>query len=90
VESRANASPVQVRKNPIAGNPIPCQEGQYMGVVIVYAFDLILVEARIAAVPSFVKRAAHTSQRVGQLFSGHPAYNVLIKYDRSGFYWLDL
>jgi hypothetical protein len=37
-----------------------------------------------------IKGAAHTSQRVGQLFSGHPAYNVLIKHDRSGFYWLDL
>jgi hypothetical protein len=33
---------------------------------------------------------AETTQRITQLFNGHPAYGTLIKNDRTGFYWLDL
>jgi hypothetical protein len=33
---------------------------------------------------------AETTQRIAQLFDGHPAYGALIKNDRTGFYWLDL
>jgi hypothetical protein len=37
-----------------------------------------------------IQSKATTNQRVGQLFSGHSAYGVLIKYDGAGYYWLDL
>lgn len=37
-----------------------------------------------------VQGVVDTSQRVGQLFRGNPAYGTLIKYDSSGYYWLDL
>lgn len=37
-----------------------------------------------------IQGKAHTSQRVGQVFAGHPAYGALIKYDGAGYYWLDL
>ena len=37
-----------------------------------------------------IQGKADTSQRVGQLFGDSPAYGVLIKYDGSGYYWLDL
>jgi len=37
-----------------------------------------------------IQGKADTSQRVGQLFAGHPAYGVLIKNDGAGYYWLDL
>jgi hypothetical protein len=33
---------------------------------------------------------AETTQRIAQLFHGHPAYGTLIKNDGKGFYWLDL
>jgi hypothetical protein len=31
-----------------------------------------------------------TSQQIGQLFQGNPAYGELIKFDGTGYYWLDL
>jgi hypothetical protein len=31
-----------------------------------------------------------SSQRIGQLFHGHPAYGVLIRGDTQGYYWLEL
>lgn len=37
-----------------------------------------------------IQGVVDTSQRVGQLFGDNPAYGVLIKYDGSGYYWLDL
>jgi hypothetical protein len=37
-----------------------------------------------------IQGKADTSQRVGQLFGDNPAYGVLIKYEGSGYYWLDL
>jgi hypothetical protein len=37
-----------------------------------------------------VQGQAATNQRLVQLFRGHPAYDVLIKHDGSGYYWLDL
>ncbi len=37
-----------------------------------------------------VQGKADTAQRIGQLFRDHPAYGTLIKYDGSGYYWLDL
>ena len=53
-----------------------------------------LDEARRSGVPRLhqteIQGKADTSQRVGQLFSRHPAYGTLIKYDRAGYYWLDL
>jgi hypothetical protein len=37
-----------------------------------------------------IQAAADTSQKVGQLFPNHPAYGALIRYDGTGYYWLDL
>jgi hypothetical protein len=34
--------------------------------------------------------AAHSNQRIGQLFRRHPAYGTLIKHDSQGYYWLDV
>jgi hypothetical protein len=41
-----------------------------------------------------IKGFLGTNQRIGQLFRGrghcHPAYGTLIRYDREGYYWLEL
>ena len=37
-----------------------------------------------------IKGKARTNQPVGQLFPGHPAYGTLIKYDNTGYCWLDI
>jgi hypothetical protein len=54
----------------------------------------VLYEALRSGVPRLhqteIQGVATTNQRVGQLFAGHPAYGVLIKYDGLGYYWLDL
>jgi hypothetical protein len=53
-----------------------------------------LLEARHIGLPrshqTEILGKANTSQRVGQLFAGHPAYGTLIKHDGKGNYWLDL
>jgi hypothetical protein len=53
-----------------------------------------LDNARRSGIPRLhqneIQGAANTSQRVGQLFAGHPAYGILIKHDSLGYYWLAL
>lgn len=52
----------------------------------------LLITLGAAVFRGFIKiqGAANTSQRVGQLFAGHPAYGILIKHDSLGYYWLAL